>query len=186
VGRLTFGATVLGIGFGLWWLGRFLNQFPALGAAWDHFKMFVPAVGGVTRRYATARFARALGALYAGGVLLPRAVESAARACGNRAITERILAHAPRLNQGEGISDMLYGAGLLSPLAVQMARTGEQTGSLDTMMDKVADYLESEADAKAHQLAVVAGVVALLVAAAVVLFIALSFYAGGLRNAVQQ
>lgn len=186
VGRLTFGAVVGGTAFAVWWLLRYLNQFPALGAAWDRMKMLVPGVGGVARRYATARFARALAALYSGGILLTRAVEAAARACGNRAIEERILTHAPALNAGEGIAAMLQQAGLLSPLAVQMARTGEQTGSLDTMMDKVADYLESEADAKSHQIAVGVGVAALLVAALVVLYIALTFYAGGVTDAMKQ
>lgn len=185
-GYLRFGAIALGLGFGLWWLLRYLNQYPALGAFWDRAKMLLPGVGGVARRYATARFARALGALYAGGVLLPRAVEAAARACGNRAIAGRILAEVGALNAGGGISEMLARAGMLSPLAVQMARTGEQTGNLDAMMDKVADHLESEADARAHQLAVFAGVGALLVAALVVLLIVLSFYVGGARDVLQQ
>ena len=186
LGQLTFGALAGGTVLALWWLGRFLNQFPAFGAAWDHLKLLVPGPGGVTRRYSTARFTRALGALYGGGVLLPRAVESAARACGNRAIGERLLAAAPALNNGEGISGVLARSGLLSPIAVQMARTGEQTGNLDAMMDKVADYLESEADVKSHQLAVWAGVAALGVAAIVVLLIALQFYGGHISSLVNE
>lgn len=184
VGRVRFAATVAALGFGGWWLFRFLNQFPAVGATWDHVKMLVPGTGGVARKYATARFARALATLYGAGVLLPRAVESSARACGNRAIGERLLANVGALHAGEGISGMLQKSGLLSPLAVQMARTGEQTGNLDAMMNKVADYLESEADAKSHQLAVFAGVAALLIAALVVLFIAVSFYAGQFSSIV--
>ncbi len=177
-GMVTFAATVAGGGFALWWLARYLNQYPAFGAAWDHVKLLIPGPGGVTRRYATARFTRALGTLYGGGVLLPRAVETAARACGNRAIGQRLLDSAPAMNTGGGLTAVLEASGLLSPMAVQMARTGEQTGSLDTMMDKVADYLESEADAKSHQLAVFAGVGALLLAGLVVAYIALSFYTG--------
>jgi type II secretory pathway component PulF len=79
---------------------------------------------------------------------------------------------------------MLEASGALSPLAVQMARTGEQTGSLDDMMQKVADYLESEADAKAHQLAVGIGVAMLLIAAIVVFLIVLSFYMGMVGGAM--
>lgn len=176
--RIGFAVTVGVIAFGIWWLARYLNQFPVYGGMWDRFKMRIPGTGDVARKYATARFARAMAALYGGGVNLFRAVEIGARACGNRAIGEEILSHAPALNNGEGISGMLARSGLLSPLAIQMARTGEQTGSLDTMMNKVADYLENEADAKAHQVAVITGVLALLLAACVVAYIVISFYVG--------
>lgn len=176
--RIGFAAIVGAIGFAIWWAGRYFNQYPALGAMWDRIKMLVPGAGDVARKYATARFTRALAALYAGGVNIFRAVEISARACGNRAIGEQLLQHAPALANGEGIAGMLARTGLLSPLAVQMARTGEQTGSMDTMMNKVADYLEQEADVKAHQLAVASGVAALVLAACVVGYIAISFYAG--------
>ncbi len=184
--RIGFAATVGAIAFAVWWLGRYLNQFPAYGALWDRFKMHIPGAGDVARKYATARFARAMAALYAGGVNLYRAVEIGARACGNRAIGEQLLSHAPALNNGEGISGMLARSGLLSPLAIQMARTGEQTGSLDTMMNKVADYLENEADAKAHQVAVVTGVLTLIVAACVVAYIVISFYVGMFQGVFQE
>lgn len=186
IGQLVFAAWIVGLVFGAWWLGQYLNQFPAAGAAWDRLKLHVPGLGGVTRRYATARFARALASLYSSGVLLTRAVETAARACGNRAIEQQLLAHAGALSTGEGVSGMLGRSRLLSPMAVQMAHTGEQTGSLDAMMDKVADYLESEADLKSQQFAVFAGVGALVIAAGIVLWIALSFYVGNISDAVNQ
>ncbi|MFY8052684.1 MAG: type II secretion system F family protein, partial [Armatimonadaceae bacterium] len=106
----------------------------------------------------------------------------AARACGNRAIGLRMVESVPVLMQGGGLSAMLESTGLLSPIAVQMARTGEQTGSLDIMMDKVADYLESDADMKASQYAVYAGVGMLLLAAVVVGIIVIQFYSGYFTN----
>jgi len=176
--KLVFAGLFAGMSLGIWWLVRFLNQWPAFGAAWDLVKMAIPGAGGVSRRYATARFTRALGTLYGAGVFLPRAVEIAGRACGNRAIGQRMVDNVPTLMQGGGLSAMLSESGLLDPMAVQMARTGEHTGSLDEMMDKVADYLESDADVKAHQLAVGAGVAALLIAAVVVGIVVISFYSG--------
>ncbi len=169
---------ILAASFGIWWLSRFLYQFPDVAAAWDRFKMMIPGVGGVIQRYSTARFCRALGTLYSGGVNLTRAVEISARACGNGAIAKRLLDNASVLNYGEGLSGMLAKSGLLSPIAVQMARTGEQTGSLDVMMEKVADYLEDEADVKSHQLATGVGVAMMLLAGLLVLFIAISFFTG--------
>lgn len=186
LGYLSSSFLFLAATFGVWWLARYLNQYPAVGQAWDNVKMLIPGPGGVARKYATARFTRALGTLYAGGVLLPRAVEISARACGNRAIGQAMLSHVGALHQGEGISGMLARSGMLSPIAVQMARTGEQTGNLDTMMSKVSDYLESEADAKAHQLAVFAGVGALIIAAIVVAVIVISFYVGQITGIMNE
>ena len=168
----------------LWWLARFLNQFPAFGAAWDNFKMFIPGVGGVSRRYATARFCRALAALFAGGINIVRAVEIAGRACGNRAIAQAMLDGVPLLMSGKGIAAVLEQSGVLSPIAVQMARTGESTGSLDEMLNRVADFLESEADMKAHRLATMMGVVAILVAAVIVLMVAIQAYTGMANQAM--
>ena len=168
----------------LWWLARFLNQFPAFGAAWDNFKMFIPGVGGVSRRYATARFCRALSALFAGGINIVRAVEIAGRACGNRAIAQAMLDGVPLLMSGKGIAAVLEQSGVLSPIAVQMARTGESTGSLDEMLNRVADFLESEADMKAHRLATMMGVVAILVAAVIVLMVAIQAYTGMANQAM--
>lgn len=176
--KVTFAAIVAVSGGLGWWLVRYLNQFPAVGAAWDNVKMLIPGVGGVSRRYATARFCRALSALYAGGINIVRAVEIAGRACGNRAIGQAMLDGVPLLMSGQGISGVLAQSGLLSPIAVQMARTGEQTGSLDEMLARVADYLESEADAQAHRLAVATGVAAIFIAGLVVLFIAIQSYSG--------
>ncbi len=176
--RMVLAVIVGGIAFGIWWLGRYLHQYPALATLWDQIKLAVPGVGKVSQKYATARFCRALGTLYAGGIMLPRAVEISARACGSRYIADRMLSGLPSLLAGNGLSGMLEASGALSPIAVQMARTGEQTGNLDDMMQKVADYLESEADAKAHQMAVTMGVVMLLIAAIVVGTIVISFYVG--------
>jgi type II secretory pathway component PulF len=134
-GMVTFAVLLAGAIFGVWWLARFLNQFPAFGAGWDHVKMLMPGVGGVVRRYATARFARALGALYGGGVLLPRAVETAAAPAATAPSAS--VCSLPRPPSTWARAFRRAGAlGLLSPMAVQMARTGEQTGSLDTMMEK--------------------------------------------------
>ena len=85
---------------------------------------------------------------------------------------------AGALTQGADLSSVLTASGALSPLAVNMARTGEHTGGLDTMLLKVADYLESEADMKAHQYAVSQGVAVSIIAGVVVLIIAIMFFTG--------
>jgi type II secretory pathway component PulF len=182
---LTFGiitALFVGGSLFLWWLVRYLLQMPAFAVLWDGIKMRLPGAGDVMRKYATARFCRALGTLYAGGVLLPRGVEIAAKVCGNQAIAGKMQESVPLLMQGRGVGEMLARSGVLSPIAVQMAKTGEETGSLDDTLGRVADYLESEADVKSHQLAIALGVAVLLVAGGIVLFIAATFYLGRINN----
>ena len=186
MGQLTFAAITAASIVGAIWLFKYLQQYPAIGAAWDNVKMLIPGVGGVARKYATARFTRALAALYGAGVLLPTAVAIAARACGNRAIGQRMVDLTPMLMSGKGIAATLEASGLLAPIAVQMARTGEQTGNLDVMMDKVADYLESEADQKSHQYAIYLGVAAIIVAGIVVAVIAISFYVGQITSLLKE
>jgi type II secretory pathway component PulF len=176
-------ATIVGVGFGLWWGGRYLYQFPEFAAGWDTIKLAIPGIGGVGRRYATARFARSLATLYTGGVPIFRAVTIAAKTCGNGAIASQLLSQVDSLNHGGSITDLLMRARLLSPLAVQMARTGEQTGSLDVMMEKVADNLESEADVQAHQLSVTLGVSMTLIAGLITLIICIAGYGGYLHQA---
>ena len=176
--KLLFVFSVALIGCAAWWIFQFLNKHPKFGAVWDELRMLIPGTGSVTRAYATAQFARALGALYAAGVLLPTAVDIAARSCGNRAIASAMIESVPVLMHGGGLSEMLASSGLLSDVAVQMARTGDQTGSIDAMMDKVADYLESDADSKSHQLAMAAGVGMLLFAGVIVGILVIGFYGG--------
>jgi type II secretory pathway component PulF len=188
-GFLKFGMISVGFIGGsifIWWLVRYLMQMPQYAILWDGLKMRLPGAGDVARKYATARFCRALGTLYAGGVLLPRGVEIAARVCGNQAIAERMLASVPLLMQGHGVGEMLAQAGVLSPIAVQMAKTGEQTGSLDDTLDRVADYLEGEADVKSHQLAVGLGVAVLVIAAIAVLVLAITFYVGRINGIMSE
>jgi len=177
-GKLIFAGIAAASIVGGIWLFKYLKQYPEFGERWDYYKMLIPGVGGIARKYSTARFTRALATLYGGGINLLSAVAISARACGNKAIGQRMVDLTPMLMSGAGIAATLEASGLLSSIAVQMARTGEQTGNLDVMMDKVADYLEEEADQKSHQYAMYLGVGAIIIAGIVVAIIAISFYAG--------
>ena len=101
------GTFVQGLALAADWLAEAVEPVEPPAALWDQIKMAVPGIGKVTQKYATARFCRSLGALYGGGILLQRAVEVSARACGSQYIEETMLRNLPMLASGGGISAML-------------------------------------------------------------------------------
>lgn len=155
---------------------------PRLRYNWDAFILRIPYLGNTLHQYSMAKFGRAFGALYAGGVAVPKAVEMAADACGNEFIRAQIHPASGKLGEGSAITKTLGETGAFNPLVLNMLATGETTGNVNQMLDKVANFYEDEAKVRAQQLAQVSGVVMLLIAGAYVLYIAVSFYGGYLSQ----
>lgn len=112
----------------------------------DGLKLSLPLAGAVARKLAVARFSRACASLYRAGVLLPEAVSAAADAAGNLIFAEQMRRTIPTLQAGGKLSSALSTANTLPHMAMSMLRTGEETGDIDGMLDKVADYCEMEAE----------------------------------------
>jgi type II secretory pathway component PulF len=138
----------------------------------------LPGLGGTVRMIALARFARTLASLYAAGVALPQALTSAADTCGNVFLGGRIVRAVPRIQAGHGLVESLRDTKVFPPMVMSMLGTGEQTGSLDQTMDKVAEFYEQESVVRLHQASVMLGVIAFLIAAIVVAMDVISFYTG--------
>ncbi len=156
-----------------------LNRLGAQAKQGYHALLAVtPGIGGTVRMIALARFARTLSSLYAAGVALPQAIKSAAETCGNTYLGGRIVRAIPRIAAGGGIVESLRDTNVFPPMVMSMLGTGEQTGSLDQTMDKVAEFYEQESVVRLHQTSVTLGVVALLIAAIVVALDVVGFYQG--------
>jgi len=153
-------------------------QNPSIKARFDAFNLLIPGIGGMIHGFAMAKFGRAFGALYRGGVPLQKAVLLAADACGNEQLRSQIYPAARRLEEGEGITETFVATQAFSPLVLDMTRTGETTGNLDNMLDKVAEFYEEEGAMKAQITAKVIGVVCLIIVAIYVLLVLISFYSG--------
>ena len=145
---------------------------------YDEIKLVIPVIGKTARALASAKFCRALGALYSAGVGPSEAVRLGAQACGNRAVAERALATIPRLNAGEPLTQCMKETRVFNPLALQMMRVGEESGDLDTQLDKAADFLETNAETTIKQAVPVLGIVAFLCVAAYVGSIVVSAWTG--------
>lgn len=166
------------VGVAVYFFKKLALPQPQVRRSFDDFVLKIPGVGGMVHGFAMAKFGRAFGALYKGGVALPKAVQLAADACGNESIRARVYPAAQSLKEGAGITDTLASTGAFSPLVLDMSRTGETTGNMDQMLDKMSDFYEEEGALKAQMAAKVIGVVCLIFVAVYVLFILVSFYSG--------
>ncbi len=123
---------------------------PAVARAYEQLKMALPGVGGCSRRFAFARFGRALGATYEAGIPIFSAIRIAGDACGNATIRQAMQDIVTYVERGATLSQAFGATGVFPGMVLQMLGTGEQTGNVDAMMYKVAEYLEGEAETKAH------------------------------------
>ena len=156
-----------------------LNRLGAQATrAYHALLALLPGLGGTVRMIALARFARTLASLYAAGIALPQALRSAADTCGNAYLGNRIMRAVPRIQAGQGIVESLRDTNVFPPMVISMLGTGEQTGSLDQTMDKVAEFYEQESVLRLHQASIMLGVIAFMIAAIVTAADVISFYTG--------
>jgi len=113
----------------------------------DRIILKLPLLGNLMRKIGVARFTRTLGTLITSGVPMLEAMDITARTSGNAVIEEAILNVRRAIETGRTIVDPLRETGVFPNMVVQMIGVGEQTGALDSMLSKVADFYEDEVDA---------------------------------------
>jgi type IV pilus assembly protein PilC len=113
----------------------------------DSLILKLPLLGSLMRRIGVARFTRTLGTLITSGVAMLEALEITAHTSGNAVIEKAILEVRKAIEGGRTIVDPLRETGVFPNMVVQMIGVGEQTGALDAMLQKVADFYEDEVDA---------------------------------------
>jgi type IV pilus assembly protein PilC len=113
----------------------------------DWLKLKVPVFGKLNHKICIARFSRTLSTLLQSGVPILQALETVAGTVDNEIMSDAIMASRAAIREGEQIGDPLQRSGMFPPMVVQMVAIGEETGSLDAMLSKIADFYESEVDA---------------------------------------
>jgi type IV pilus assembly protein PilC len=108
--------------------------------------MNMPVMGPVLRKIAVARFTRTLGTLLGSGVPILDALEIVAKTAGNVVVEEAIMYARLKISEGKNMAQPLTETGVFPSMVVQMVGVGEQTGALDTMLNKIADFYEDEVD----------------------------------------
>jgi type IV pilus assembly protein PilC len=143
---------------------------------WDWIKLRIPVFGKLNHKVAIARFARTLGTLLVSGVPILQALETVAGALDNDIIADAVMSARAAIREGERIGDPLAKSGLFPPMVVQMISIGEETGSLDAMLHKVADFYESEVEATLQSLTAALEPVMIVMLGGIVGFIVISMF----------
>jgi type IV pilus assembly protein PilC len=112
----------------------------------DKLLLKVPVLGDVIRKGAVARFTRTLGTLISSGVPILTGLEITARTAGNRVIQNAIMEARASIREGETISAPLRQSDVFPPMVVSMIAVGEETGALDDMLTRIADFYDDEVD----------------------------------------
>ena len=118
----------------------------------DRIKLKVPVFGPLHHKIALARFARTLSTLLVSGVPILQALETVAGTVGNGIIAEAIMQARARIREGDRINDPLEKSGMFPPMVVHMVSIGEESGALDTMLSKIAEFYEQEVEATLQSL----------------------------------
>jgi len=105
-----------------------------------------PVFGILLKKVAVAKFTRTLGTLIKSGVPIMQGLETVAATAGNMVIEEAVLSARENIREGGRLADPLKKSGLFPPMVTQMISVGEETGSLDTMLIKIADFYDQEVD----------------------------------------
>ena len=112
----------------------------------DGILLKIPVIGMLLRKIAVARFCRTLGTLTASGVPILDGLEITAKTAGNAIIEDAVMSVRKSVEEGRTISEPLGDTKVFPPMVVQMINVGEQTGALDQMLSKIADFYEEEVD----------------------------------------
>jgi type IV pilus assembly protein PilC len=112
----------------------------------DGIVLKMPILGMLMRKIAVARFCRTLSTLTASGVPILDGLQITARTAGNAIVEDAIMATRKSVEEGKTISEPLADTDVFPSMVVQMIAVGEQTGALDTMLSKIADFYEDEVD----------------------------------------
>ena len=146
-----------------WTVANWYILFPALGAgvygfleAWkrslavqifmDRLSLKLPIFGSLLKKAAVARWTRTMSTMFAAGVPLVEALDSVGGASGNYVFLQATIKIKSEVATGTALTVAMQNSGIFPPMVIQMCSIGEETGALDSMLGKVADFFEAEVD----------------------------------------
>jgi len=112
----------------------------------DKMVLRLPVFGELLRKSAVAKFARTLGTLLKSGVPILEALETVAKTAGNKVVEELVNSARASIREGQGMTEPLKKGGIFPPMVIQMVSVGEETGKIDEMLMRAADFYEEEVD----------------------------------------
>jgi type IV pilus assembly protein PilC len=144
---------------------------------WDRFRLRVPMkIGDIVQKIALARWSRTLSALVSAGVPLLHALDITGKTAGNHVIEQAMAGVIESVKSGGTIADPLKESSVFPAMVSHMVSVGEETGSLDTMLSKIADFYEDQVDAAVKSLTSILEPVMIVIVGGIVGFIVISMY----------
>lgn len=144
---------------------------------WDRFKLRIPmGIGEIVRKLAVARFSRTLGTLVSSGVPILQAIDITGQAAGNVVIEKAMKDVQQSVKEGQSITGPLEQVPVFPAMVTQMIAVGEETGSLDAMLGKIADFYEDEVNASVKSLTSILEPILMLGVGAIVGVVVISMY----------
>jgi type IV pilus assembly protein PilC len=144
---------------------------------WDRMKLKMPmGIGQIIRKLAVARFSRTLGTLISSGVPILQAIEITGQAAGNAVIENAMVQVQQSVKEGQSITKPLENVSVFPAMVTQMISVGEETGSLDAMLSKIADFYEDEVNASIKSLTSILEPILMLGVGAIVGVVVISMY----------
>jgi type IV pilus assembly protein PilC len=144
---------------------------------WDSLRMRIPfKIGDVVQKVAIARWSRTFGSLISAGVPILQAIDIVGKTAGNTQIENVMASVTESVKKGGTISAPLTESPAFPPMVAHMIGVGEETGALDTMLSKVADFYEDEVDAAVKALTSILEPVMIVLVGGIVGFIVIAMY----------
>ncbi|AIS52349.1 type 4 fimbrial assembly protein PilC [Thermoanaerobacter kivui] len=154
-------------------LSRFLRTKEG-GRIYDTMLINMPIFGPLNRKVLISRFTRTLGTLISAGIPLIKAMEVVERVVGNTVVAEGLRAAQEDVKKGIPLSEPLKRIGIFPPMVIQMISVGESSGSLDSILNKTADFYDGEVDTAVSQMTTLLEPLIIVMLATVVGFIVVS------------
>jgi type IV pilus assembly protein PilC len=144
---------------------------------WDRFRLRTPMkIGDIVQKVALARWSRTLSALVSAGVPLLQALDITGKTAGNYVVEQAMAGVIDSVKSGGTIADPLKESSVFPSMVSHMVSVGEETGSLDTMLSKIADFYEDQVDAAVKALTSILEPVMIIIVGGMVGFIVISMY----------
>ncbi len=134
------------IGGGLWFFFYTWKRSEKMQGTMDRLTLKLPVIGDVIRKATIARFSRTLATMFSAGVPLVEALDSVAGASGNRVYYDATKRIQSEISTGTSLTVAMQNANVFPNMVLQMTAIGEESGALDSMLSKVADFYEAEVD----------------------------------------
>lgn len=146
-GLTTFWYLFIAAGVGIWFLFKTWTKTESGRATFDAIKLKIPIFGNLIHKTALARFSHTMASLTRTGVPILQAMDIVTETAGNAVVARAVQDVKASVSEGESISGPLEAHPVFPPMVVQMIAVGEETGALDTMLEKIGEFYDAEVQA---------------------------------------